>query len=53
MLVIFNSSIDFFDYAHGAVFPVVFDVRRILFAGLKDGDVTLLLELATKATKII
>ena len=40
MLVSFNFSMDFPDYVHGAVFPVVFDVRRVLFAGLRDGDVT-------------
>ena len=30
-------------YVHGAVCSVVFDVRRVLFAGLRDGDVTCIL----------
>ena len=28
-------------YVHGAVFPAVYGVRRVLFVGLRDGDVTI------------
>ena len=40
IMLSFVISALLFVHVHGAVFPAVCGVRRVLFAGLRDGDVT-------------